>query len=221
MKRSFNNHYKPAILWLASCQRYFGQSPTESIHLMLTHGFVFHCGLCVCTSGFEHLEYLPINLSCLSMNNLLLKPLGREKTSLTCHRPLRYKALPGWWGKMGLKEKANSNLSMKKCGKICPVDKHLLCNAKSFVFPWKTNSITVKKMLIRAELIHESVTNPPTVYHWSIAKWGFHSLILSVWHWNMKQLTPMKGSPNAVLSWALPLWRESRFIWGYCHVKGN
>lgn len=34
-----------------------------------------------------------------------LEPVGKEKMSLTCHRPLWYKALPGWWGKMKLKKK--------------------------------------------------------------------------------------------------------------------
>lgn len=61
--------------------------------------------VCVCTSVFEHLDYLPISLRCLSVNNLLLEPLGQEKMSLSCHRPLRYKALPGWWGKVELKKR--------------------------------------------------------------------------------------------------------------------
>lgn len=81
MKKSFNNHYNPTILWLDSCQRYFGWSPTESIHLMLTHGFVLHCGLCVCvcTSVSEQLEYLPISLRCLSMNSLLWSQWAKGK----------------------------------------------------------------------------------------------------------------------------------------------
>lgn len=145
MKRSFNNHYKPAILWLDSCQRYFGRSPTENIHLMLTHGFVFHCGLCVClcvcTFVFEHLNYLPNSLRCLSLNILLLEPLGQEKMSLACHRPVRYKVLPGCWGKMELKKKGRKQFVPEE---MCPVEKHLLCNPKSFVSPWKTNSFTVK-----------------------------------------------------------------------------
>lgn len=36
----------------------------------------------------------------------------------------------------------------------------------------------------------------------------FTGWFFSVWHWNMKQLTPMKGSPNAALSWALALWKD-------------
>lgn len=219
MKKSFNNHYKPAILWLDSCQRYFGWSPTESIHLMLTHGFVLHCGLCVCvyfcfwtigifTNQFEMPDY----------EQFTLEPVGKEKMSLTCHSLSGTRHCQGGEGRWSLRKKAKSNLSMKKCGEKCPVEKHILCNLKSFVFPWKTNSITVK-ILIKAELIHEPVTNPPTLYYWSIATWNFHRLIFFSMTLEHETTDPNERFPKC--STVLSFGSLKRFIWGYCHVKGN
>lgn len=50
-----------------------------------------------------------------------------------------------------------------------------------------------------------------------LSEWAFTYWFFLIWNQNMNQLTQMKGSPHAVLSWALPFCRENRFIWAYCH----
>lgn len=52
--------------------------------------------------------------------------------------------------------------AVKKCGEIFPVDIFLLCNPKPFVFPWKTNSITVKKKKINKGRADSGVSDKST-----------------------------------------------------------
>lgn len=97
------------------------------------------------------------------------------------------------------KKKAKSNLSMKKCGEMCPVEKHLSCDLKSFVFPWKTNSITVIKNINKGRadswVSDKSTNHLLLIYcHMKFSQGDFFQYDTGTWNrwpqWKVLQIQP-------------------------------
>lgn len=103
----------------------------------------------------------------------------------------------GRWSKK--KKKAKNNLSMKKCGEMWPVEKHLSCDLKSFVFPWKTNSITVIKNINKGRadswVSDKSTNHLLLIYcHMKFSQGDFFQYDTGIWNrwpqWKVLQIQP-------------------------------